>query len=107
MGDDVFGMEIPADQLFDQLLHAPDGADPRTVDRFLIVNDVGRGVEGDLATFTDHDHAAPLAGGANGGGAGFSVGRAIDCALDAVAAGEVANLLNVFGARAQHVIAEA
>jgi len=71
------------------------------------VDDVGRRIEGDGAAFSDHDHAAPSAGGADGSGAGFSVGGAIDCALDTAAAGEVADFLNIVGAGTEYVIAEA
>ncbi len=68
---------------------------------------VGRRVELDLATFADQDNSAPFARGADRGRTGGGMGRAVDRALDAVAAGELAHLVDVVGAGGQRLVAQA
>ena len=97
--DQAIGVDAPPDQPFDEFLHAPDGGHPRTVDRLLVVDDVlGRAERGRAALAHEAD-AAPLACGANAGGAGLLVRRAVERALHAGAACQRPDVVHVRGSR--------
>ena len=106
MGDQDFGMDVPADDAFDQLFHAPDVRDPRTVNGLLIVDNIGRGLEGNRAAFAEEADLAPFAGGLDAGQPGFVVGGTVNGFFDTVAAGEGTDLGNIIRARDEDLIAE-
>ena len=100
-------MEIPADELFHQILHEPERGDPGAVNRFLVVDDIGRGIELDSTAFAEEGDFAPFAGGTDDDGAGGVVAGAVDGAFNTLALGESFDVADAGRAAEKGFVAEA
>jgi hypothetical protein len=61
MRDKLFRVQLPFDEFLDEFFHLPDGTDPRTVQRQLLVNEQRRGREFNSSAFANEDYPAPFA----------------------------------------------
>src|SRR3954453_743604 len=61
VGDGDVGMEAPAHEAVDELLHAPDTGDPRADDGDLAVDQSGTDIQFEATALTEQHEAAPAA----------------------------------------------
>ena len=63
MGDEVFRMDVPANETLHELFHSPERRYPGTVNGLLAMDDIRARIEGAGAALADESDLAPLSGG--------------------------------------------
>ena len=89
MGDDAFGVQVPAHQVLQQLLHVPQGGHPGAVQRDLLVDQHLGHRERDLAALADEGTPPPGPGVLQRDHAGGAAAGTVDARLAAATVGEL------------------
>ena len=101
--DDVLRVKVPPHQALDKFFHQPRGSDPRSVNRFLIVNDVGGWIEcHGVPPSPTIAILPPFARGSNGDGASFGVRGTVYGAFNTQPTGEFAYFVDAVRAGRQN-----
>ena len=91
MGNEILGMQAPADQALHQILHTPEAGHPAAIDGFLAMDYVGAGLKAGGAALAHIGNFAPFAGSLDSQRAAGLIGASIHSLFHAMPAGQGAD----------------
>src|SRR5262249_2677914 len=104
--NELFGMDLPAHDPFDEVFHKPDARNPGSIDGFLIVNDVRPRTQASRPTFADDGNPTPFSCSLNRGEAALVAAACVQRPFYTMSIRQVSSLLDVFRARLEYVIGQ-